>query len=269
MQAHVDGGIMLAMQMGFNARNAVTACDMAAGGLSAPVAVLDGAFGYFRLFEGDYDLAPCLALLGKTWRITELAHKPFPSGRATHGVLDGLLTLMRRQGFGADDVDHVVCRVPTLTQNLVGRPVKDQMEVNYARLSAPYVLASALLSGGLSIGDFRPEALLEEARRALGGRITVEADGNPDKNALTPVSVTVTLKDGVRHAITIDVVYGNPAKPLTRDAHLEKFRRNRASAAPPVSREAGERLIELVDHLEDVANVSQLVDLLGRCERPR
>jgi 2-methylcitrate dehydratase PrpD len=211
MQAHVDGGIMLAMQMGFNARNAVTACDMAAGGLSAPVAVLDGAFGYFRLFEGDYDPAPCLALLGRTWRITELAHKPFPSGRATHGVLDGLLTLMRRQGFGADDVDHVVCRVPTLTQNLVGRPVKDQMEVNYARLSAPYVLASALLSGGLSIGDFRPEALLEEARRALGGRITVEADDNPDKNALTPVSVTVTLKDGVRHANPEAEVTGSPS----------------------------------------------------------
>ena len=35
--------------------------------------------------------APVLRDLGKVWRISEVAHKPFPCGRATHGVLDGVL----------------------------------------------------------------------------------------------------------------------------------------------------------------------------------
>lgn len=262
MQAHVDGGIMLAMQMGFNARNAVVACNMAANGLAAPASVLEGEFGFFRLFEGNYDLKPCLDVLGKTWRITEVAHKPFPSGRATHGVLDGLLTLQREHGFGADEVDRVVCLVPPLTRQLVGRPILDVMEVNYARLSAPYVLASALIGCGLGIDDFRAEALSEGARLALGRRIAVETDANPDRNALTPVTVTVTLKDGTRHEITMEVVYGNPKKPLTRDAHLEKFRRNWAITMLPLREEDGQRLIELVDRLDDVDDVCQLVDLM-------
>ncbi len=262
MQAHVDGGMMLAMQMGFNARNAVVACDMAARGLATPSAVLEGEFGYFRLFEGDYDLGPCLEVLGKTWRITEVAHKPFPSGRATHGVLDGLLTLQREHGFDADEVDHVVCRVPPLTQILVGRPIKEVMEVNYARLSAPYVLASALIGRGLGVDDFRPEALGEEARLALGRLITVETDDNLDRNALTPVTVTVTLKDGAAQEITMEVVYGNPAKPMTRAAHLEKFRRNWALAVRPLAKDGAERLIDMVDGLEDVADVRRLVDLM-------
>ncbi len=262
MQAHVDGGMMLAMQMGFNARNAVVACDMAERGLATPAAVLEGEFGYFRLFEGDYDLSPCLDLLGKTWRITEVAHKPFPSGRATHGVLDGLLTLQREHGIGADEIDQVVCRVPPLTRSLVGRPIKDVMEVNYARLSAPYVLASALIGQGLGVADFRPEALGEEVRLALGRRIAIEADDNPDKNALTPVTVTVALKGGAVHEITMEVVYGNPAKPMTRDAHLDKFRRNWSLAARPLTEGGAERLIDLVDGLEDVADVAELVDLM-------
>jgi 2-methylcitrate dehydratase PrpD len=36
-----------------------------------------------------------LPAIGRVWRITEVAHKPFPRGRATHGVVDACLTLMR------------------------------------------------------------------------------------------------------------------------------------------------------------------------------
>ena len=262
MQAHVDGGIMLAMQMGFNARNAVTAADMAERGLAAPASVLEGEFGFFRLFEGAYDLQPSLDALGKTWRIEEIAHKPFPSGRATHGVLDGLLTLKQEHALEADDVERVTCRVPPLTAQLVGRPIRDGMEVNYARLSAPYVLASALIDGEVTIESFRTDRLREPSRLDLGRRIEVEIDDNPDANALTPVTVSVSLKNGASHDITMDVVYGNPKKPLTRDAHLEKFKRNWALAVRPLAQEEGERLIALVDDLETVDDVAQLVDLM-------
>ena len=106
--------------------------------------VLEGPFGFYRLFEGDHDLAPVLGDLGKAWRIAEVAHKPFPCGRATHGVLDGVLALMREHGFGADEVERIECRVPPLTHRLVGRPARDGMAASYARLCAPYVLACAL-----------------------------------------------------------------------------------------------------------------------------
>ena len=107
MQAHSEGSLLLALQIGFNARNAVVACDLAANGLVGPRHLLEGPFGYFPLFEGDYDLAPVLRELGKVWRVGEVALKPFPSGRATHGVLDGVLALMqehrlRRGRRGAD-----------------------------------------------------------------------------------------------------------------------------------------------------------------------
>lgn len=262
MQAHVEGSIMLAMQMGFNARNAVVAADMAERGLDAPASILEGEFGFLPLFEGEFDLAPCLATLGKTWRIEEMAQKPFPSGRATHGVLDAMLTLKQRHAIDADNVEYVCCRVPQLTAQLVGRPIRDVMEANYARLSAPYVLACALIDGKVDIESFRSEALNDRRRLSIGRRIAVEVDDNPDRNALTPITVRAVMNEGRVHDITLNVVYGNPKKPMTRDAHLGKFRRNWDMAAHVLPPDNAEQLIAAVDEMEAMDDVRSLIDLM-------
>ena len=262
MQAHTEGSMLLGLQVGFNARNAVVACDMAANGLEGPKNILEGPFGYFRLFETEYDLSGILPQLGKIWRIAEIAHKPFPSGRATHGVVDGCLELKRAHGFAAGDVARITARVPPLVHHLVGRPVETAMTVNYARLCASYVAARALLNDFVGVEDFQPDALNDADSLALARRITVEIDDNPDPNALTPLTVDVALQNGDRHTITLDVVYGNPAKPMRREDHLAKFRRNGASAARPLDTDGLEGLIAQIDQLENVADATSLIDSL-------
>src|SRR5499427_7540336 len=101
MQAHAEGTPQLAMQMGFAARSAVTAVELAHRGMPGPRAPVSGEFGYFALFEGAFDATP-FDELGHSWRITELSHKPFPSGRATHGGIDALQRLMAEDGVTAD-----------------------------------------------------------------------------------------------------------------------------------------------------------------------
>jgi 2-methylcitrate dehydratase PrpD len=260
MQAHAEGSMLLALQVGFNARNAVVACDLAARGLVGPSQLLEGPFGYYRLFEGEHDLAPVLVGLGKVWRVAEVAQKPFPSGRATHGVLDGVLALQRKCGFAAADVAQIRCLVPPLTQRLVGRAAQPGMTPNQARLCAPYAIACALQSGTVDLDDFRPAALVDPDRLALAARVSVEADSNPDPNALGPVEVAARLRDGALHEIRIDEVYGSPARPMGREAHLAKFRRNWLAGARPLPPAAGERLIALVDELETVGDVTELID---------
>src|SRR5215475_86518 len=97
MQAHVEASPQLALQMGFAARNAVTAVELARRGMPGPRAPICGPFGYFALFDGEADPAP-FNELGKIWRIAEVSYKPFPSGRATHGGIDGLQRLIAEHG---------------------------------------------------------------------------------------------------------------------------------------------------------------------------
>jgi 2-methylcitrate dehydratase PrpD len=262
MQAHAEGSPLLAMQIGFNARNALVACDLSAAGITGPQNVLEGPYGYYPLFEGAYDLGPILEDLGKVWRIAEVAHKPYPCGRATHGVIDGVLQLKRRHNIAAGDVARVDCLVPPLTHRLVGRPAHGEMAVSYARLCAPYAIACALLNGCVDVADFRPAALTDPRRLALATKVALRGDASPDQNALAPVRVAVTLAGGATHELQIEQVYGSPARPMSREAHLAKFRRNWSAGALPLGEAAGDALVARIDALEAISDVTELADLL-------
>jgi aconitate decarboxylase len=262
MQAHSEASALLAMQMGFAARNAVTACDLAACGFEGPKNVLEGPFGYFKLFEPDGAPARVAQELGRRWFITELAHKPFPSGRATHGIIEACLTLRREHRLAPEAIGHVTAHVPPLVHQLVGRPAREEMQPNYARLCTPYVAACVLRKGALGLDDFTAEAYRDPPTQDLARRIGIAVRDLGDPNALTPVEVEIFLRDGTRHAAPIETVYGNPSKPLSRDDHLAKFRSNCAAAARPLPPANVEKLIARIDRLEDVAEVTEIVDLL-------
>lgn len=263
MQAHTEGSPVLAMQVGFNARNALLSCELAARGIPGPINVFEGPFGYFELCEGDYDLTPVVASLGRVWRIAEVAHKPFPSGRATHGMVDACLELRREHGLQGSDIAEGVARVPPLTHRLIARPCGDNMAPNYARLSGSYVAACALLHGDVGLEDFRNPALADPERLDLGRRIRVEVDDNPDPNALTPITVELTSRTGAGYSHSLETVYGNPARPMSEQAHLAKFRTNMAASAEPLAESAAEQVITSVGRIETVSDVAELFALLS------
>jgi 2-methylcitrate dehydratase PrpD len=143
----------------------------------------------------------------------------------------------------------------------VGRPLDAAPTPGRARLCAGYVGARALLRGTVDLDDFRPAALGDPATHALARRFAVRADANPDPNALGPVTVELTVKGGRRHEIAVEHMWGSPAHPLSREAHLAKFHRNWMSGARPLDEDAGARLVRLIDDLEALTDVRELVDL--------
>ena len=222
MQAHAEASPQLAMQMGFAARAAVTAVELARRGMPGPRAPISGQFGYFALFDGAADPAPFEAL-GRTWRIGELSHKPWPSGRATHGGLDGLQRLIAAHRIEARQVAAGRFIVPPLTDRLVGRPPQNGMSVAYARLCLCYVGAVCLRTGTIGLGDFTPQALSEPDTLALARRLSVIANANPDPNAMHPIRVELDLADGSTVACEVTDVLGSPARPLSPEAARAKF----------------------------------------------
>ncbi|NKB57480.1 MAG: MmgE/PrpD family protein [Alphaproteobacteria bacterium] len=262
MQAHTEGSVLLAMQVGFNARNAVIACDLAATGIAAPRDMLEGEFGYFKLFEESHAFEAAVESLGKVWQIAETAHKPFPSGRATHGVLDAVLELQREAGFSATEVSRIEARVPSLTHQLVARTPQPRMTPNQARLCIGYVVARALRNGTLGVEDFTAQSLSDPETFSLADKVSVGKDENLDPSALSPITVRVTLQDGQTLERTQDLIYGNPAKPMSRDGHLDKFRTNWTSGARALPAENAERLIEAIDNIETISDMREIVDLI-------
>ena len=252
MQAHIEATPQLAMQMGFAARSAVTAIELARRGMPGPRAPISGPFGYFALFDGAADPAP-FDELGRVWRICELSHKPWPSGRATHGGLDGLQRLIGAHGIRADDVEAGRFLVPPLTHRLVGRPAQDDMTVAYARLCLGYVGAVCLRQGTVGLGDFTSAALRDPETLALARRLSVLLDGNPDPNALHPVRVELDLSGDRTLACDVAEVLGSPSRPLSPEAARAKA----AACGAPAA------LLDAAMALECLQNAGELAALAG------
>lgn len=261
MQAHTEGSVVLPFQIGVNARAAFQSCDLAQAGFPSLQTPLTGRFGYLPMFESEWDLQSAMQGLGERWRIAELSHKPYPSGRATHGGIEGLTTLRQQTGFAAKDVAEIVVKGPSLLNHLVNRPGLEHPTPNYARLCMPFVLAKVLQHGALDPMHFRGDGLHDPETYALSLKVRMEMDDNPNPNALVPQEVSVRLKDGtvLRHAI--DAMLASPPRPLSREAQLRKFHRCWALSARPLG--APEAVIALVDDLESCADIGQLIACLA------
>ncbi len=263
LQPHVEGSPMLGMQVGFNARAAINSVDLAKAGFRGPHDILTGQYGYFKLFEQDnHNIDAFLPTLGHDWQVLHLAHKPYPSGRLTHGAIDGLGQLMRDHNFGADDIKSVTALIPPLVHRLVGRPDVPQPDSNYAKLCLRFVAGTFLARGHVDVPDFRGAATLgDPVVHRYAQLVDVILDDNPDLNALTPQVIKITLADGGEHEITLTEVYGHPDVPMSADDNITKFRRCLGFGRATFDATATDILIaaiETLDEIDDVANIMRL-----------
>jgi 2-methylcitrate dehydratase PrpD len=197
-----------------HALSVVTAADLVANGLSGPRNALEGPFGHFTLFD-EGALAPVAATLGAHWRVPEISIKPWPCGRASHATLGALA------GQTAASLLAIEARVPPLVARLVGRPWLHDMTPAYARLCLSFLVALWLKDGRIDPRRFVPEAFGDPALRALGSRLTIVDDGNPDPNALRPQTFRLRLPGGTRE-LEMREAPGSPGDPLTGEADQHK-----------------------------------------------
>ncbi|MCC5980084.1 MAG: MmgE/PrpD family protein [Oceanicaulis sp.] len=213
MQAHVEGKPALPIQIAQAARAAIVACDLAEAGLEGPSKALEGPYGYFALFEQSVDPKPVLASLGRIWRVLEISHKPWPTGRAAQGGI-ALMQALRAEGVVASEVESIRLIAPPLIKRLVGRKAFAGMGINHARLCFQYVGARALMTGQVGLSDFTESALGDADTLTLGARIEVVEDGTDDPAAFTPQITEARLKDGRQVTVETRALYGSPQDPM-------------------------------------------------------
>lgn len=267
MQAHEEGSMMLAMQMGFAARNAQQAFDMARFGITAPAHLLMGRFGFFQNFEREHDLAAVLPGLGRDWKIAQMSHKPFPSGRVTHGLVYALRQLRETHGITPGNALQRVRRIqvtlPPLGKRLVGRPMVHHPAPNYARLCMPFVAAAELLRNRVDPSTFTPEVLQDEALETLALRVHTMEVAHANPNAFYPQHLTLELNDGQRVEQPIPHAWGHPAQPMDAAAREDKFSLCWALARPDGGATAGQALIEWLRSVDQRPDCTPLLDSLA------
>ena len=257
MQAHEEGKPTLPLQLGAAARAGLIAADLAEAGVPAPADALEGRYGYLPLFETCSDAQGAARQIGKPWRVTELSHKPYPSGRATHGGIEAALRL-RAQGVRSSNLRSMQLRAPPLIHQLVIRPAQPGMDANYARLCFPYVGAVALECGRVGLDHFSEQALNRPASLALAKRFTATVNEASDPAAFVPQTLAAELRDGRCLEVRVDDLLGSPAHPLTPEQQQAKVRACLAAAFADDAR--AQRLMAAVKGLPQATDARTLLD---------
>ena len=249
-----DGSWVKRIHAGWAGHGGAVAAALARGGFTGPSTILEGRFGFYRTFlSAEPDPAP-FATLGREWETPGIGFKPYPCCHLNHAYIDCVLEL-RAHGLAADDVDAVECRVPAGQVPIVCEPREAKLRPRTAyeaQFSLPYAVASALLDGRVGLETYTAERLGEARRLALAGRVTHTIDPDSTFPRGFPGWVRVRLRDGrVLEARSPDG-RGSLARPLPREAIVEKFRGNAGRALPAAHVAELERAVLGLDTLADV-----------------
>ena len=266
IEANRTGGTVKRIHCGLAAHAAVSAAQMALGGLTGAPTALEGRFGFFHATLRDrWSSTPLLDGLGEQWCAPSIFYKPYPANHFTHAGIDAAMEL-RAAGLRPEDVESIRLGVASATVRTIGEPIETKRTppTGYsAQFSGPYTVAAALFGGGglgLGLGDFSDELVVDPARRALMARVSVEGDERCDRvyPHQFPAVLTVRTVDGRTLEAAVMTNRGGPQRPLGPAELRRKFEDNVDGLVSP---EHGREIAESFG--EDTPDVLGVMALLG------
>jgi 2-methylcitrate dehydratase PrpD len=248
------------------AENGVMAALLAEMGFTSAEESLGGRFGFYGVFaNGEYDLEVLTQGLGTSYEIMNAWFKAYPMNATLHAPVEALLCILDQHRIRPGEVEEVASCWQELNPILAKKEAP--ATAVSAQFSLPYALAAALVRGKLSAEEFTDEAIRDPEVLAVMQRVTTRHDPEltqRTKLASSPGKVTLRLKDGREY--TEEVLYpkGHPANPMTDEESGRKFFSLASSILP---RGQCDKVYELVMGLEEVGDLSALVQLLAPAKR--
>ncbi len=251
------------MGNGIEARNGINAAQLAAAGWPG---LRDPLFGE----RGGYyaGIASCnrseriLQDLGKK-HIVEQVFKPWPGGRPTNAPTQAALAIVSKHDINTDDIEEAtLCLSAAAAAIHYSKPymIGDYPTMN-ALWSFYFAVGSTLYRKSSKNENFTEEKIRDPKLQALIKKVKLDDLDKPEG-----VELRVKMKDGRVFSDYVDRALGEPYTPLSREGLVAKFMEQIEFSGLVRSKEAA-RIIELVENLDKVPDVSTILSLAAR--RPR
>ena len=244
---------------GHAARMGVECATLARLGWTANRDML-GTGGFFELFYGaeNVELDLFLKDFAKPFRMANpgVGFKKHPANYFTHRPIDAAIKLANEYDLHAKDIDSVVVDFPTF--HYVDRPEPESGLDG--KFSVQYATTVALLDRRVKVATFSDKRRFAEDVKALLPRVHLNMRDDIPRNFQDCYAVVrVKTTEGKELVERCDKPRGMWGLPLTRDERLAKFRDCCELALP--NRHI-ERVIEFVEKLESLDNITELMDII-------
>jgi 2-methylcitrate dehydratase PrpD len=249
-----NGAMVKRLHLGRAAESGVLAASLAGEGFTGPASVLEGEFGFLRVFCGsEFDSHELTDGLGDSYATRSIMLKRFPCHITAHTSVQAILDLRTEHGYAAADVVsiHIAGNDKMARVNNIAFPA----DIMMAQYSIPFCVALAHVRDPRDPRSFDESALREPQIRSLAERVTITIA----KERPTPLAalVTVKLKDGRVLTRCVADFKGTPAQPLDQRELREKFLLLTRHCS-------GEYMGDMFDRLQNLERESSL-DWIGAC----
>ena len=265
-----DGTWSKRMHPGWAAVCGVTAASLAAAGFHGPRESLEGRFGLFNTLLGPdhgIDFANLGADLGRDWRTSGVAFKPYPACHFNHAFADCALALKRAHAIVPATIAHITALIHPDQAAIVCQPLpakRRPASAYEAQFSLPYMVAATFVRERFTLAELEPTAWSDPAILALAARVDYAADPRSRYPNYYSGGLSVILTDGRRFEHHEAVNRGADLNPLARDDILAKYH---ANATQVVDRTTAARIAELVLSLDRAPDLDELVGALTGATR--
>ncbi len=240
---------------GMGARNGVAAVTMIQAGFTGVRDALEGERNVLDALSTNPAPEEMVADLGSRFYIEETAIKTFPVGYPIQSPLAAFFTLRERHGLTANNVEHILVRLPEDGARIVdNRAMPD--------VNCQHIMAVALVDGVINFENSHSFERMSDPE-VLAARQRVELVADPDLVVLeAPRSgfVEVTTRNGDQVSLFVSHAPGTPENPLDTEGVAAKARELMVPILGNVKTAA---VIDRVNALEDLDNVRELRPLLA------
>lgn len=257
-----DGSMSKSLHAGRAAQGGLLSALLAQSGFTGSKYIFEAEDGgFFKVFAPqltDEWKETLTANLMDHWAIMHVAYKPYPCCRTTHCAIDAALELQAKYDVSIDEIKKVTIKTYHIAVKQCG--FSNPPNSYLAKFSFAFVVALALMrKRPLRFRDFSDEMLMNKELMALHNRISVEWSEEletlfPQK---WPCEVLIELTDGRHLRQRVDIAKGDPLNPM-KDKELAN--KVHECATDVLSHDQVERLIAVINNLEDVSDMEVLYD---------
>lgn len=263
-QCLLDGALVKRMQPAFGAQAGILSALLAEKGVTGAKKVLEGDYGFFKLYEGnEYDRDALLRSLGSEFTGTLLSIKPYPSCRMTHASIDLALRLKKEHKIDLSAVEQVTLRPSKMVHEMVGSPLqlRENPQVD-AQFCIPYTVTIALLKGDVFIDDFEAENVRNQEVINLTSKVVVTVDPHLAAKDMNSCSIEIRMKDGQTFTASTSALKGSPANPLSFEECMQKFKKCVAYSPRKVPAGKADEILDAIRNLENINDIKEFTGLL-------
>jgi 2-methylcitrate dehydratase PrpD len=231
--AHAGNGAMVKrLHMGRAAEGGVLAASLAADGFTGPTSVLEGEYGFLRVFCNDWDVAELTRGLGAfsqavttgqphvDYFTLDIMLKRYACHITAHNPVEATLDLRNEHRFTAADVAAITVAGNERMAKTNNIPAPGDMMM--AQYSIPFSVALSLYRDPIDPRSFDETAVRDPAILDMASRTKIVATPGQDRRNLV-VTVSIKLKDGREVSRKVTSFKGTPERPMDRAELQEKF----------------------------------------------